>query len=88
MSDPKAIVAGDSVVFSTGRKVYANNGIVGLCPSDMEHVYEGYDGCIEWPDMDGGPGDHDAPLTRTEKLELASMMVEAWERYRNKAMEP
>jgi len=62
-------IDGDTVVFSTGRRVYANCGIIGLNP-DLK-VSEGYDGLFN--DGDG--------LIAEERKELAAYMIEQWKKF-------
>lgn len=57
-------IDGNTVTFSSGRKVYANNGIIGLSP-DLR-VSEGYDGGF------------DEDLTLYERVELGKYMVDKW----------
>jgi hypothetical protein len=61
----------DEIIFDSGRRVYANNGIVGLAPDLM--VSEGYDGGID-----------DDRWTAAERAELADMMIDLWTQYRKK----
>lgn len=76
-------VEGNSLLFSSGKVVYANNGIVGLGSGAGYYygkVFEGYDGAIresqaaEDPDGDG--------LTNAECRELADYMIAEWSRYK------
>ena len=64
-------IDGDDIIFSTGKRLYANCGIIGIDP-DLD-VYEGYDG-------DFG----DDKLTEEEKLELAEYMITVWKSYKLK----
>ena len=64
-------IDGDNVIFSTGKKIYANNGIIGLSPNLK--VSEGYDGGID-----------NNELTSEEKLELSEYMLAAWNEYKLK----
>jgi hypothetical protein len=92
-SDPKEIVSppsdpypgnaaltieGDKVIFSTGRSFYANEGIIGICPT--LRISEGYDGGLSaWP----GEGWEKAPaLTAAERRELADYMIGLWTEFR------
>ena len=71
-------INGDKLIFSTGRTIYANNGISGSGKTeelaDINHsltsirlnVYEGYDGYI------------DEDLSQDEKIELAGFMAARW----------
>jgi hypothetical protein len=70
----------DELVFSTGRRFYANKGIVGLSPN-LE-ISEGYDGGIEdkWCEPP-------RVLTRAEKVELADYMIALWTEYRVRELE-
>lgn len=62
-------IEGDELIFSTGKKVYANNGIIGISP-DLG-ITEGYDGGIETEE-----------LTPDEKAELADYAVAQWTKWR------
>jgi hypothetical protein len=79
----KILDDGDRIVFSTGRSVSPNRGIVGLSP-ELE-VFEGYDGQLEAD----GAWEHDmrprSDLTPVERSELAELMIERWQRYRDAA---
>ena len=61
-------VDGDDLIFSTGKVIYANNGIVGISPNG--EITEGYDGAIN------------ATLTSEEKQELADYAIEQWTKWR------
>jgi hypothetical protein len=70
----KAKIENEYIVFSTGTKISANNGIIGINFDDEEKefcTYDGYDGTIqqEW-------------MTREEKIELADLAIEMWSQYR------
>lgn len=67
-----AVINDDRIRFSTGKHVYAHNGIIGLGP-DL-HVYEGYDGGIDT-----------AGLTAEERRELADYMIGLWTQFRTAA---
>ncbi len=60
--------ASDGIVLSTGRNLYANRLILGIGP-DLA-LYEGYDGGID-----------EAELTQAERVELAKMAIERWQRF-------
>ena len=62
---------GEAFVFSTGRKVNCNKGIIGLNPELK--TYEGYDGdfCL-----------YISPLTKEERIELADYMIGLWTKYK------
>ncbi len=64
-------VDGDDLIFNTGRKVYANNGIVGI--NEQLRISEGYDGGFE-----------ENRLTEEERLELAAYMIDLWGKWRDK----
>jgi hypothetical protein len=69
-------VNGDIVTFSTGTKVYANLGLIGI-GSDL-YVSEGYDGWVPaWPTRPG-----DKSLTKEERQELADYMIALWTKFR------
>ena len=63
----------NKIYFSTGKVIYANNGIVGISP-DME-IFEGYDGSIS----------DDYELSRMEKIELADLMIDRWSLFRDQS---
>lgn len=66
------IIEDDTLTFSTGKKLYAHCGIVGLdlgLDDELTITY-GYDGVI--------PADK---LTVGEKRELAVFMIDMWQRY-------
>jgi hypothetical protein len=75
MKYPIECVNGDTdlIRLSTGREVYANNGIFGLGPDLV--VTSGYDD-------ERVVDDHDGPWSADEKLELADMMIKRWERFK------
>lgn len=56
-------------IFNSGRKVYANHGIIGLGLDD--DVSEGYDGSF-------GPS---YLFTAAERREIAAYMIERWRRW-------
>lgn len=65
-------------VFSTGKIMYANLGIIGLSP-ELD-VYQGYDGYF---DVHKNDWDDDEPvLTKTEKIELADYMIAEWQKFK------
>ena len=70
----------DYCVLSTGRRFYANNGIIGI--DDDGNISEGYDGGIhtegyEWPD------EPEPPWTPAERAELADEMIRRWEAFKH-----
>ena len=71
-------VDGDDIIFeTTGRKDYANAAIIGLRVAGPERSHHldtngGYDG--------GFPA-YGEPLTRMERIELGTFMVQMWGRY-------
>jgi hypothetical protein len=75
----------DGVTFSSGRTMYANQGILGLSP-DLE-LYEGYDGGVWVFDENGnwalGP---EEPPTRVDLVELADMMMVRWQQFKWRVM--
>lgn len=56
---------------STGRKLYAYDGVIGLSPGKQE-LFEGWDG---WLGETGGR------LTDAEKREIAEFMIAEWRRW-------
>lgn len=67
----------DEYVLSTGRKFYANCGIIGISPKN-DDVSEGYDGdvYVDW---------FENPWTIAEKVELAEFMIDRWEKWATEA---
>lgn len=62
-------IEGDTVTFeSTGKRKYANNGIIGLSPFS-DAVCEGYGGYVAYSKID---------LTKEETQELAQFMIGTW----------
>lgn len=73
-----------SLFFSTGRKIAANDGIVGINP-ECDGVYGGYD---ESPYIfQAYPGEVDETLTDAERIALADFMLARWQRYKNDALD-
>ena len=70
----------DKLIFSTGRRIIANGGIIGLAP-DLE-VSEGYDGTIYNDYIEEFEEEH--RLTPAEVNELADYMVALWGKWREK----
>ena len=64
-------IKGDAIILSTGRKICANKGIVGICPKG--DIYSGYDGIIH---IDGWADE--TVLTNDELMEIAAYMVSRW----------
>jgi len=68
------IIKRDDVIFSSGKVVYANRGIIGLSmPGEYGwEISEGYDGRI---DID--------ELSKQERIELADYMITLWQRFKD-----
>lgn len=65
------IASDDGFTFeSTGREFYANNNIIGICPTLS--ISEGYDGRL-WELED---------ITEAEREELADYMIQLWQRFK------
>lgn len=71
----KLLPSGDSYELSSGKIVYANEGILGLAPGSND-LFEGYDGWL---------ADRNDPLTAEEKVEIADFMIAMWQKYREAA---
>ncbi len=67
-------IEGDDLVFSTGKRVYANNGIIGLGP-DLD-ISGGYDQGIYYPDANC------EDLSKQELIELADHMITKWQEFK------
>jgi hypothetical protein len=72
---------GDGYTLSSGRRLYANRGIVGINP-EME-VYEGYDGKIYTTIYTRPlfPGEISG-WSHEEKCELADFMISLWTKFK------
>lgn len=81
----------DVYELSTGRKIYANRGLLSLDPIQREpyetRLYEGYDGSIDQGALRQPEGDDEAYLaecpqqcilTAAERDEIARFMIELW----------
>lgn len=78
---------GSSVTLPSGKKLYANNGIISI---DAElGVTHGYDGDLpairrsEW--MDDDEWAETEKLTSGQQVELADIMLDRWRRFRDRA---
>ena len=73
----------DKLIFASGRTVYANAGIVGLCINDDPEfgagLSYGYDGGISLPEDSAKDR-----LTAAECVELAEEMLSRWTAFRAK----
>ena len=76
-------------VLSSGRRIYAHDGVLGLKPGegpDAGRLAGGYDDMIE--DQQGllveEDGD-DARLTAEERKEIADLMIDSWRRWAERA---
>lgn len=66
------------MILSNGKEVYANEDIIGI-NSNLE-VYQGYNGLIDcYRDRDILISD---ALTDLERIELASILIERWQKYK------
>jgi hypothetical protein len=64
-------IEGDKVTFSSGRKAYANNGVIGIGPEMRPS--QGWDG--------GFSLDDDDDLSTDERRELSEYMIEQWRKF-------
>jgi hypothetical protein len=78
---PKGLTVLDrcTMVFSTGRKINTNSGIIGI--DAKGNIFEGYDGELTVRDdvlnADG--------LNRIERRELADYMIDLWRMFKENA---
>lgn len=73
-------IEGDTIIFTSGRKRDANNGIIGI-GADMD-VSEGYDGGFyTGPDGEEWHNEEDR-LTKEDLLELAEYMIDQWTKFK------
>ena len=73
----------DYYVLSTGKKFYANLGIIGMSP-ELDCIYDGYDGRVTTPIR---LHDWNPSLTPKEQVEVASYMVNLWLAYASKMLD-
>ncbi len=73
-----AKIKDQTLVFSTGRRISAQRGVIGISPS-LE-VFQGHGGVLipSEPFLD----DNDA-LTDMERIELADLMIGQWQAFKN-----
>lgn len=72
-----------TLIFSTGRRISVQRGVVGISPS-ME-VFHGHDGVLipSEPFLD----DNDA-LSDVERIELAEHMIALWQAFKERSLDP
>ena len=79
-------MSGSEIILSSGRKIYANQNIVGI--DDQGELFEGYDGTISWPSLDyqeaalRAQHDGDWQLTSDDMRELCDIMIARWQKYK------
>lgn len=67
----------DTYTFSSGRKLYANRGILGIDPEG--NTFDGYDS--SWDERDFRPREN-GPMTKEERHEIADEMIARWQRWK------
>ena len=72
------------ITLKSGRKIYANLGIIGLSP-DLE-VSGGYDGGLMYADRRGA--DDDVYESVDDLREIADLMIARWAAYKQKITPP
>jgi hypothetical protein len=73
----------DFIRFSSGRKAYANNGIVGI-DADLD-TFGGHDNGLPVPTTEIDVYDGMEPeyiFTKEDAIELADMMIARWQAYK------
>lgn len=76
-------IVGEYLIFNTGKRVYANNGIVGI---DGDYLLStGYDNYLETPFLENNDEGYEE-LTKAEALELADYMIEVWQNYKQRLL--
>jgi hypothetical protein len=71
-----------TITLKSGRTVYANRGIFGLCEDgDGFSVTEGHDGSVPWPRPEWEDADA-SDLTADDMREIADLMLERLARFR------
>jgi len=76
-------VNGSEIIFSTGKTMSVNGGIIGLSEPTKEYGWEvtgGWDDAIDCDSMF-----KEDRLTKSEKIELVDYMVGLWQRFKNDA---
>lgn len=73
----------DTYELSTGRRIQANRGILGLTPDKLRphesRLTEGYDGPVWEGAQQRGPADDPGDiLTPAERLEIAEHQIKLW----------
>ncbi len=66
-----------TLIFSTGRRVSALRGVIGISP--YLEVFQGHDGILI--PKEAFLDDNDA-LTDAERIELADYMIEQWNKFK------
>lgn len=66
------------IVLSTGKKFYANNGIIGI--NDELSIYGGYDGHISLREYYPTESLH---FSKEERKELAEYVISLWQKFTN-----
>lgn len=78
------LIDGEVLVFSTGKRIYANRGIIGLSEEIISDEYdlfaEGYDGMV-YRNYTSVDGERVSTLTNEEKIELAEYMIGLWTKF-------
>lgn len=69
-------IRGDYIYFTTGKRMYAHSGIIGLTPDGI--ATEGYDGSLVDIFDDKG-------MTAAERAELAEHMIKKWQAFGNRS---
>lgn len=75
-------IQGSEVLFSTGKEMYANAGVIGIGP-DLD-VSGGWD--QGFCSQDGYCEEYDESLTRKERIELAEYMIGLWIEFKKAAL--
>ncbi len=81
-------VTRNELIFSSGKKVYINGGVIGISRGDDVHpgsleLSYGYDGGIPLPEDTWARGNSNR-LTPSECVELAEEMLRRWAEFRDK----
>lgn len=69
---------GEEIVLSTGKRFYANQGIIGI--NDELSIYEGYDGRISLREY---YPTESLNLSKEERKELAEYAISLWQKFAN-----
>lgn len=75
----------DEIVLSSGKKVDANHGIVGINP-DSSEITGGYDEGIFYFEDDDNPEGNENELAPIELCEIANIAIQRWNKFKENVL--